>query len=63
MAIAQFAVRFCQLLTETRYVLHSLEQSFVFPVSADSLIELCDLDLYCYIEKHCVSKRLRNSTA
>ena len=53
--IAQFAVRFCQLLTESRYVLHSLEQTFMFPVSADSLIELCDLDLYCYIEKHYVS--------
>jgi len=38
MTFAQYAVRFCQLLIETRYVLHSPEQKFLFPVSAERLL-------------------------
>jgi hypothetical protein len=43
--IAQHDVRIRQLLGETGYVLHSVDQTFMFPVSADSLFQLFELDL------------------
>jgi hypothetical protein len=53
--IAQYAARFCQILGEAHYVLHILEQTFIFPMSAERQFSLLDLDLYCYVEKLYVS--------